>query len=197
MTEQTTPEVSPETTTPVEKTKTRQMSFTLLDTGIIQADFGPGIEPLTLNPADVPEALQAAAVAEGLISRARQGTSKLSDEARTPAALRESIAKTFANLLAGIWKIERASGASSAFSIEVEAGFRYRVSRAKAKGEDYTGTLEEAAAAFALLSEDQKKQLKALPRFQAEYAQVKSERAAAKAAEALKKAESSEEDSPF
>jgi hypothetical protein len=188
-----TPAPAPE---PVEGKK-RQMSFSLLDSGIIQADFGPGLEPLTLNPADVPEALQAAAVAEGLISRARQGTSKLADKERTPEALREAVSRAFQNLLAGIWKIERAHGAATAFSIEIEAAFRYRVSRAKAKGEEYLGTIEESAAAFAILTEEQKKQLKALPRFQAEFAQVKAERQAAKAAEALKKADEAEDESPF
>lgn len=160
--------------------KGRQMTFTVLDSGEIRADFGPGLDPLTLNPAEIPESLISAAVAEGLMSRARGYTSKLTGDARTPSALREVIEKAFQNMRQGIWKIERVGGASSEFSIEQEAAFIFRQKRAAAKGETFTGTLEEAAAAFTALTDEQKKTLKGLPLYRLCYAEVKAARDAAK-----------------
>jgi hypothetical protein len=187
-----------------EKTKTRQMSFSLLETGEIRADFGPELEAVTLDPAAVPESLQAAAMAEGLISRLRGYTSKLSDDAedpahkRTPENLRAAVQKGVVALLAGIWKIERAPGTGEAeYSMEVEAAFRFRASRAKSKGETFTDTLAQVAEIFGALTEDQKKQLKALPRYQACLAEVKAERAAAKAAKLAKKADDLEDEAPM
>lgn len=161
--------------------KTRQMSFTVLpDTGEIRADFGEGIEPLLLNPALVPEKLQALAIVEGFISRLRGYTSRLTDADRTPANLREAVEKGMSALLNGVWKIERSAGGSTEYPIEVEAGWLFKKLKAEAKGEEFTVTLEEAAAAWATLSEDQKKQLKALPRYQVAFQTVKAQRAAAK-----------------
>lgn len=165
---------------PPEKAKTRQMTFTVMDDGNIRAEFGEGVEVLTLNPASVPEALQAAAVTEGLISRLRGYTSKLVDKDRTPAALQAAVAKGMENLKAGVWKIERAPGEGAEFPIEVEAAFLFRQKRAEAKKEPFTGTLQESAENFAKLTEDQKKTLKALPRYQLAFAEVKAARAAAK-----------------
>jgi hypothetical protein len=177
-----------------EKTKTRQMSFSVLEDGTIRAEFGEGVEPLTLNPTEVPETLQAAAMTEGLISRSRGYTSKLTEENRTPEKLREAIEKAFANLRAGVWKIERAPGEAE-FSIEVEAAHLFRQMRAKAKGENYTGSIQDAADNFAQLSDDQKKTLKALPRYQLALAEVKAQRQAAKAAKlAAKLSEGGDED---
>lgn len=164
---------------PPEKAKTRQMTFTVLDDGVIRAEFGEGVEPLTLNPAAVPESLQAAAMTEGLISRSRGYTSRLTDADRTPNALRAAVAKAFENLLAGVWKMERAPGEAE-FSIEVEAAFLFRQMRAKAKGEPFTGTIQESADNFATLSDEQKKTLKALPRYQLALAEVKQARATKK-----------------
>lgn len=189
---------TPETTETKPEAKTsRQMSFSVLEDGTIRADFGPELEPLTLNPGDVPETIYTAAVTEGLISRARGYTSKLTDSDRTPAALREAIAKAFTALLAGTWKIERAAGAGEEFSLEVQAAHVFRAMRAKAKGEEYTGTLAEAAENFAALSDEQKKALKALPRYQLALAQVKAEHAAKKAEKLAKKVSESEEDGAF
>src|SRR6478736_903912 len=101
---------SPSTDAPA---KTRQMSFEVLESGEIRADFGKGLEPLLLNPALVPEHIIAAAVTEGLISRTRGYTSKLSADDRTPEALRAAVEKGFAALLAGTWKIERVAGGSA------------------------------------------------------------------------------------
>lgn len=162
--------------------KGRQMTFTVLESGEIRADFGPGLDPLTLNPAEVPESLYSAAVAEGLMSRARGYTSKLTGDARTPAALRDVIAKAFENMKAGVWKIERVAGGSSEFSIEQEAAWMFRSKRAAAKGETFTGTLAEAAEAFTALTDDQKKTLKALPLYRLCYAEVKAQRDAEKLA---------------
>lgn len=165
---------------PVAETSKRQMSFAILEDGTIRAEFGEGIDPLTLNPAEVPESLQSVAMAEGLVSRARAYTGKLTGDARTPQALKDAVAKGFANLLAGIWKVERAPGeGDTSYTIEVEAAFLFRQMRAKAKNEEFTGTLAEAAVAFSALSDDDKKTLKALPRYQLAYAQVKEQRAAA------------------
>ena len=83
--------------------------------------------------------------------------------------------------MAGIWKIERAPGEGTPeYSIEIEAAFLFRQMRAKAKNEDFTGTIQESADAFAKLSDEEKKTLKALPRYQLAFAEVKAERAAAK-----------------
>jgi len=185
MTEDTTTEAveAPEavSTTPETTTK-RQMSFTVLEDGSIRAEFGEGIDPLFLNPAMVPETIMAAAVTEGLIARARGYGSKLEGAARTPSALREVTAKAFENLLAGVWKIERTGTGSAEYTIEVEAAHLFRIMRGKAAGTEYTGTLAESAENFAKLTEDQKKQIKALPRFQLALAEVKEKRAAEKRA---------------
>lgn len=165
---------------PAPEASGRQMSFTVLDSGEIRADFGPGLDPLVLNPGAIPESLIAAAVAEGLMSRARSYTSKLTGDSRTPEALREVIAKAFENMLAGIWKVERAGAGGSDFSIEAEAAWIFRAKRAEAKGEPFTGTLAEAAAAFSGLSDEQKKTLKGLPLFKLAYAEVKAKRDAEK-----------------
>ena len=201
MNDQTTPEnlqaeTETETQTPETKTKSRQMSFTVLEDGTIRADFGEGLDPVTLRPLDVPETLQAAAMTEGLISRARGYTSKLQDDARTPAALREAIAKAFDNLRAGVWKIERAAGEAD-YSIEVEAAFLFRAMRAKAKNEPYSETIAEVAEAFAKLTDEQKKTLKALPRYQLAMAEIKAKRAAEKQAALLAKLAKEGDDAGF
>lgn len=158
--------------------KTRQMTFTVLESGIVRADFD-GQEPLFLEPGLIPEHIQGAAMTEGLISRTRGYTSKLEGEGRTPAALRDAVAKGFAQLMAGIWKIERAASAS--FTLEQEAAHVFKLMRAKVTGVEYTGTPAESAMAFDALTDEQKKTLKALPRYQLAYAEVKAAAAAAKA----------------
>lgn len=200
---------TPDAPAPAPEASKRQMSFTILDNGTIQAEFGEGIEPLQLNPSAVPEAVYASAVTEGLISRARGYTSKLVDKDRTPDALRAAVEKAFANLTAGIWKIERAPGSSTEFSIEVEAAFLFRSKRAEkvvaaalAKGESapdvQIGTLADAAENFAKLTDEQKKTLKALPLYQLSYAEVKAKRDAEKMAKlAAKVAAEDGENSPF
>jgi len=172
--------------------KTRQMSFTVLDSGEIRADFGEGVEPLTLNPAMVPESLQALAIVEGFISRLRGATSKLQGEDRTPDNLRSAVDKGMQSLLSGVWKIERASSGVTEFPIEVEAAWVFKRLKAESKGETFTVTLEEAAAAWATLTEDQKTQLKALPRYQLARAQVKAQRDAAKLAKLQKSVDAGE-----
>lgn len=173
---------APDTVTTKPESAARQMTFSLLDNGEIRADFGPGLDPLTCNPALLPENLVSLAVAEGIMSRARGYTSKLTGDSRTPAALREAIAKAFENMMAGVWKIERVGGGSSEFSIEQEAAWMFRQKRAEAKGEQFTGTLAEAADAFSALSDDQKKTLKGLPLYRLCYAEVKAARDAEKLA---------------
>ncbi len=187
----------PPAETPKEKGNSRQMSFTVLDDGTIRADFGPGIEPLSLNPGTVPEAILAAATTEGLISRARSYTSKLEGDSRTPAALREVIAKAFSNLLAGVWKIERSGAGGTEYTIEVEAALVFRQMRAASKGETCADTLETVAAQWATLTPEQQKQLKELPRYKAAFAQVKAQRQAEKAAALMKKADEDEANAPF
>lgn len=185
----------------------RQMSFTVLEDGTIRAEFGEGIEPLHLNPAAVPETLQVDAMTEGLISRARGYASKLVADARTPAALRDAIAKAFENLLAGVWKIERAAGEGGEVSMEVEAAFLFRQMRAAATNAKlreqnapevpFTGTLAEAAEAFGKLDEESKKELKALPRYQLALAEVKAKRQADKLAKMAAKLEKEGGDAGF
>lgn len=179
-----------ETTAPEVETKARQMSFTVLDDGTIRADFGPGLDPVTLNPSAVPEAILPMALAEGLINRARSYGSKLTGDARTAAALREATATAFANMLQGIWKVERTPGEGGGeISQEAEAAYLFRVKRAEAKGEVYSGTMAEAAEAFAALDEAKKKQLKAVPLYQIALLEVKAKRNAAKSAKLAKKVE--------
>lgn len=188
---------TPETPETPEKSK-RQMSFAVLDSGLIQANFGPGLDPVTLNPAEVPEAIQAAAVTEGLISRARGYTSRLTEENRTPEKLREAIVKAFAQLMAGVWKVERDGIAGAEISIEAEAAYLFKVKKAEAKGETFAGTMAEAVAAFSALTDDQKKQLKELPRYKVCYAEVRAKRALENVKKLEKAAAASEaEDAPF
>ncbi len=186
-----------QTTAPAEKESKRQMSFSVLEDGTIRAEFGPGLEPLTLNPGFVPETVLAAATTEGLIARARGYTSKLEGDTRTPATLREAIEKAFANLLAGVWKIERAGVAGAEYTIEVEAALVFRQMRAASKGEVCADTIETVAANWETLSEDQRKQVKDLPRYKAAFAQVKASRQAEKAKALMAKADADEADAPF
>lgn len=183
--------------TPETPKKTRQMTFTVGDDGKIRAEFGEGLDPLYLAPSDIPESIQSDALAEGLISRARGYTSKLVDKDRTPEALRAAVSKGFTNLLAGIWKIERAPGEGTPdYSIEVEAAYLFRQMRVKAQGkpEAEAGTIEQAAEGFSKLSDEEKKKLKALPRYQLALAEVKSKRAAAKLEAMAKKIEADDGD---
>lgn len=184
-----------------ESKKVRQMSFTILDNGDIQASFGEGVEPLTLSPSLVPESVQLAAIAEGLISRTRSYIGRLEGEDRTPEKMREQCAVGFKNLLDGVWKLERQSGGGGVeytiYTIEVRAALLFRQLKASAKGETCTDTLETVAGMWAGFTEDQKKAVKALPRYQQALATVKAEVAAAKAAKLAKKADAAEEDSPF
>lgn len=196
--------MSDDTNTPVEtpadnatEKKGRQMSFTVLDDGRIQASFGEGVDPLHLNPSEVPEATQLAAITEGLIARSRSYTSKLIDADRTPEALRVVIEKAFSNLKAGIWKVERVAGAGEAYTIEVQAALLFRQKRAASKGETCADTLADTAANWATLTDEQKAQVKALPRYQQSLAEIKATLAAERAAKLAKKADQAEENSPF
>lgn len=178
--------------------KVRQMAFTILEDGTIQATFGDNVEPATLNPSAVPEAVQLAAIAEGLISRTRSYIGRLEGDDRTPEKMREQCLVGFNNLLAGTWKLERGQGGGSTeYTIEVRAALLFRQLKAKAKGEDCADTLETVAGMWAGFTDDQKKQVKALPRYQQALATVKAEAAAAKAEKLAKKADADEADSPF
>lgn len=195
-----TPETPKEGEKPAEAKKTRQMTFTVGEDGKIRADFGEGLDPLYLSPSDIPETIQADALAEGLISRARGYTSKLVDKDRTPEALRLAVNKGFENLLKGIWKIERAPGEGTPdYSIEVEAAYLFRQMRVKAQNKpiEEAGTIEAAAESFAKLTDEEKKKLKALPRYQLAMAEVKSKRAAAKLEAMAKKLEEDKDGDGF
>lgn len=177
----------PQTEAP--ESKGRQMSFSILETGVIRAEFGAGIEPLEFNPGSVPEAIQADVMAEGIMSRARGYTSKLTGDSRTPLALRGVIAKAFENFGKGVWKIERTPGeGTSEISMEVQAAFEFRKMRAEKKGEEFTGTLHEAAENWATLSDEQKKTLKALTLYQLAMQKVKERVAAERVAKLQAKA---------
>jgi hypothetical protein len=71
--------------------------------------------------------------------------------------------------------------------------------RAKAKGEpvESAGTIEQAAENFAKLSDEQKKTLKALPRYQLALAEVKAARAAAKLKALTEKVEAGGDEDGF
>lgn len=183
--------------TPVTTPTTRQMSFHVLDTGEIRAEFGPGLDPLTINPAtDVPESLYPAALAEGIISRLRAFGSKLSGEDRTPSNLRSAVEAGMQRLIAGEWKVERTPGTGGgSFTIDAESAHVYRRLKFEEAnpGQTYTGTLAADADAFNTLPEDKQAALKTVARFQAARAQVVAARAAAKAAKLAKKADKEEE----
>lgn len=165
-----------------EKGKTRQMSFSVTDDGLIRADFGEGVEPLFCNPGLLPENVLSAATVEGVISRARGYSSRLEGVERTPSALREVTEKAFTNMLAGIWKVERSGPGSTEYTIEVEAAHLFRIMREKSQGKEYLGTMAETAENFAKLTDEQKKTLKALPRYQLALVEVKERKAAEKRA---------------
>jgi len=192
-----TPEAPVESPAPAEAPKKRQMSFSVLDDGQIRAEFGEGVDPILLNPVDVPESLRLAAVTDGLISRLRGYTSRLSDEARTPKALAEAVAKGVSALKSGVWKIEREAGGATEFSQEIHAAFLFRAMRAAKKNEEFTGTIEEAAANWAALDDEQKKKVKALPLYQQALAEVKAKAAQAKAEKLAKKVEDLGDDAGF
>jgi len=78
-------------------TTKRQMSFSVLDDGRIEASFGDNVPSLFLNPAEVPEATQLLAISEGLISRTRGYVSRLEGDDRTPENMAAAVAKGFAN----------------------------------------------------------------------------------------------------
>lgn len=174
-------------------TKTRQMSFSVLDDGTVRADFGEGVDPLTFNPATLPEKLFPSALAKGFIMFLQGRTSRLAGENRTPKTLHDAVAAGLTDLRNGIWTQERQAGAGGEISIEAEAAHWFRVARAEKKGEAYTLTVEQSAEAYAALSEDQQAKLKSLPTYKAAYAKVKAERQTAKAAKLAKKAETEEE----
>lgn len=178
--------------------KVRQMNFSILEDGTIQASFGDGVEPALLNPSAVPEAVQLAAIAEGLISRTRSYIGRLEGDDRTPEKMREQCLIGFNNLLAGVWKLERGQGGGSAeYTIEVRAALLFRQLKAAAKGETCADTLETVAGMWAGFTDEQKKAIKALPRYQQALATVKADAAKAKAEKLAKKADAAEEDSPF
>ena len=178
----------------------RQMTFTVMDDGTVRADFpDAGLEPFTFAPSSIPEASYPDALTEGVLSRLRGFMSRLTGDARTGEALRAALVDGWAKLSAGEWKIERTPGEGGvSYSIEVEAAFLFRQKRAAAKGETFTGTIEEAAANFASLGEEQIAKLKTVPLYKLAYAEVKAARATANAAKLAKKAaESSDDDSGF
>jgi hypothetical protein len=182
------------------ETSTRQMSFTIQEDGIIRADFGTGLDPLTLNPQEVPEDVYPQIFSAGLIAFLRARSSKLSGEDRTPAALREVTKAGIIDLLAGKLHTPRVSSAAASFTANAEAAHVYRVLRFAETnpGETYAGTLAADAAAFVALDEDKQKKLLTVPRFQQALAQVKAARLAAKAAKLAKKADASDgEDGDF
>lgn len=175
-------------------TKTRQMSFTVLEDGTVRADFGEGVDPLSFLPATLPESLFPMAMAKGFIARLQGYTSRLSGEDRNPTNLRAAIEKGLTDLRAGIWAAEREPGQGGGeISIEAEAAHMFRVKRAESKGEEYTQTLEQSAADFKALSDEQKAKLKELPRYKAAYAEVKAARQAKLAAKLAKKADGEED----
>lgn len=179
---------------PQPATSSRGMSFTTLDDGRIRCDF-PGLEPLHVVPGELPEELMPLAVDAGIKDRLRGYTNKLSGDARTPVALRALVEVGIANMLKGTWNLERGQGPGGEISMEGEAAHLYRKARAEAKGETYTGTMEDDAMAFSALLDDKKKILRANVSFQAALESVKIERAQRRAAKlAQKEATQTEED---
>lgn len=188
MTDPVTTTETPETETPAKTGNKRQMQFAILENGNIQASFGEGIDPITLDISTVPEQVQLAAITEGLISRARSYTNNLTDDERTPENLAKRVAKAFAALMAGTWKAERGT-VSAEFTIDQEAAHLFRIKRGEKKGEPYTSTQEETAEAWNALSDEQRKTAKGVPLFQLALAEIKAKRSAEKMAKLVKAAE--------
>ena len=192
------------------KTETKkQMSFVQLEDGTVRASFVDGTPELIINPSELPEKIQLAAIVEGVISRLRGYVGQLEGADRTPANMRAAVEKGFAALMAGTWKAERGTGAGAEFSVEVEAAWLFRKMKAEAQGVDFIETIEQTAALWANLTDDtkdeagkvtaagQKSQVKATTRYQQAYAQIKAKRAAEKAAKLAQKAQAEDEESPF
>lgn len=173
----------------------KQMSFSVLEDGTIQATFGEGIDPLRLHPEEVPEQTRMAAITEGLISRTRGYTSKLEGAERTPENLRIQVEKGFNALRAGVWKIERE--ATEVFTVEIEAAHLFRKLKAASKGEAYSETVEQVAEIWAKLTDEQKATVKALPRYQQAMAEIKAQRALERARKLAKKADEAEANAPL
>lgn len=184
-----------ETTSESAETSKRHMSLSVLDNGNIRADFDAGVESIEFAPGDLPESILPAAVAEGLMSRLRSYTSRLNGAGRTPEALRKAIAQGVEDLRNGVWTRTRAEGIGE-ISQEAEAAHVFRQLRAAAKGETYTGTLEDDVKAFRDLGDEQKKLLKATDLYKTAMAKVKADRAA-KTADKLSKKEVVLDDSVF
>jgi hypothetical protein len=192
-----------------ENTPKKQMSFAQLDDGTVRASFVDGTPELIFNPSELPEAIQLAAIVEGVISRLRGYVGQLEGTDRTPANMRAAVEKGLAALMAGTWKAERGTGAGAEFSIEIEAAWLFRKMKAAAQGVDFVETIEQTAALWANLTDDtkdadgkvtakgQKAQVKETTRYAQAYAQVKAQRAAAKAAKLAEKAAQEDADSPF
>lgn len=179
------------------QTRNRQMSFTVLDSGEIRADFGEGAEPFTFNPASMPEALFPAAVAKGVIANLSGATAKLTGADRNPVKLRAAVVGRWDLLKSGVWGAPRGEGAGEEISIEAEAAHLFRVKRGEKTGTPYTGTLDESVAAFASLADEQKAKLKETPLYKLAYAEVKQARAAAKLAKMQAKADAASGDVDF
>jgi hypothetical protein len=173
------------------------MSFTVLDTGDIRADFGEGIEPFTFNPATMPETLFPTAVAKGVIANLSGATAKLTGDDRNGANLRKAVVGRWDLLKSGIWGAPRGEGAGEEVSMEAEAAHVFRIKRGEKKGQPYTGTLDQSAADFAALSDEQTAKLKDTPLYKLAYAEVKAARSAAKLAKLQKKAAEAGDDGDF
>lgn len=179
-----------------EPKKVRQMSFNILESGEVHAEFGEGVDPLRFNPSALPETIFPQAVTAGVISMLRSYTSRLADADRNPVNLRKMIAAGLEDLQAGRWGRGRAGGGVAEFSLEGEAAHLWRTLafREANPGEDYPGTLEKDAADYAALPAEKQAKLKATPRWALALAQAKADRAARKAAKmAAAKQEASEE----
>lgn len=178
--------------------RTRKMHFYVLDDGTIQAQFGEGVEPVSLDPNAIPEQVRADAVTEGLISRLRSYASRFTDAERTPENLRSAIEKGVSNILSGTWKLERGDGnPAETYTIEQEAAYLFRKRKAEGQGAAFDETIAETAELWKGLTDDQRKQVKDLPRFQACLAEVKAERQARKAERLAAKAQEQESEVDF
>jgi hypothetical protein len=182
--------------TETETKKTRQMTFAILESGAVRAEFGEGIDPITFNPPELPEAIFPQAVTAGVIARLRSYTSGLIGEDRTPAKLHDAIARGLADLMRGIWAAERVS-ATTEYTVEAEAAHLYRAKRAEKAGKEFTVTLAESAADFEALSDEQRKDLKARALYRLCYQEVKESRAAKTRAKLEKKADKEAGDFDF
>lgn len=198
------------------KKRERIMSFHVTEDGNIRVEFATeGVEPVDVAVAALPGNILSQAANEGLISRLR----RFGEAGENAAEKRVGILEGLSKLLAGEWFMPRGRPAGEGtFTLLERAAHEYKLAKAAALGQEYTGSLadtakelepiiaEHDAVSESIKGKDRKEidaalagtklgKLKSTTLFAAAWAKVKAADAAEKAAKAAEKAakESQEE----